>query len=478
MVFLAMCASLWTTAVVLLFIYPRDVYIRWVGAIFLIGGCSGCAVSIQSVILPFMQRHGLDSETSAEFLGQVSFILMNVQLHFLSYACLMSSILFCRLFAGRLLWVAGVLLLLPSLILLTCERLMAVSVIELQVLRIYAGAYMGASFILYIYGCVAEVKPRAKYNQLRTTALYIPVILWIYVSYYLNVDRIQLDNGRLTIIGNSWWQYNYVIIFLLLAAMFFLGIRYGILGIKLRFERHLYDHSTRALTHGTSILNHSLKNEIQKIIYLNDRVQSQLEADQYDKAAWSIDQLSPITSHMLRMTEQIKEKADTIILRESDTGIVGLLEASLMSLQPIADARDIRIVKHYECDVVVRCDPLHISEVFGNLCMNALEAMEDGKGLLRIRLYMRKQMLVIEVSDNGSGMSPEQLERIFTPFFTSKKGPHHYGLGLSYCYGVMRESRGSIKVVQTAPGQGTTFAVTFPKRKVIIGHSHSHLPSR
>ncbi|MCQ6557600.1 sensor histidine kinase [Paenibacillus mendelii] len=467
MLIVVMFASLWATAVVLLLIYPRDVYTRWVSAMFLTGGCSGCAVSIHAVMIPFMHRNGFDTVTSDGLLGLISFNLMSIQLHFLSYACLMSSIVFNKSLAGRPLWLAGVLLLLPPLGLLVFEQWAPGFVIELQILRIYAGVYIGSSFILYILGCTREMNRRAKYNQFRTTALYIPVLLWIYVSYYLNVDRIQLDNGGLTIVGSGWWRYNYAIIFLLLAAMVFFGLRYGILGIKLIFERHLYDHSMKTLTQGTSILNHSLKNEIQKIVYLSERIQSQLGDDHYDKAVWSIDQLFPITSHMLRMVEQMKEKADIITLRENNVRIAELLDVSLMSLQPMTDIKHIRVHKQYECDPVVQCDPLHISEAFSNLCMNALEAMEDGKGVLCIRLYMSKKMPVIEISDNGTGIPPEQVDRIFTPFFTSKKGPNHYGLGLSYCYGVLQKSGGSIKVVQTAPGQGTTFAMTLPKRKVI-----------
>lgn len=465
MLYMAMFVSLWATAAALLLIYPRDVYTRWVSAMFFIGGCSGCALSIHSVVVPMMNRYGWISEAADDVIGPVSLGLMAAQLHFLSYTGLMGSMAFSRAVEGRAFRVAGVLLLAPPLLLFLFGQWMAAGTIHLDILRIYAGIYIGASFLFYISGCVRETDLRMKYNQIRTAALYIPVMLWIYLSYYLTVDRVQLDAGGLAIIGRGWWQYNYAAVFLLLAAMIVIGVRYGILGIRLIFERRLYVSSMRALTEGTSILNHSLKNEIQKITYLNERIRSQLLADEYDLAVRSVDQLFPITGHMLQMADQIKEKADTITLRETEVRIVGLLDAALAALKPMADAKNVRVVKQYECNMVLRCDPLHLSEVFSNLCLNALEAMEDGTGRLYIRLYMDKRTPVIEVEDNGSGIPPELAERIFDPFFTSKKGPGHYGLGLSYCYSVMQACGGSVKIVRTAPGQGTTFALAFPKRK-------------
>jgi signal transduction histidine kinase len=68
-------------------------------------------------------------------------------------------------------------------------------------------------------------------------------------------------------------------------------------------------------------------------------------------------------------------------------------------------------------------------------------------------------LVVLEVSDNGPGIPPEALPKIFDPFYTTK--PQGTGLGLSVTYKIIRDHRGTIDV-QSRPGQGTTFVLTFP----------------
>jgi two-component system nitrogen regulation sensor histidine kinase GlnL len=68
-------------------------------------------------------------------------------------------------------------------------------------------------------------------------------------------------------------------------------------------------------------------------------------------------------------------------------------------------------------------------------------------------------MVAVEVGDNGPGIPPEQLEQLFTPFFTTKSSGT--GLGLPICQKIVAEHRGMIKV-ESEPGRGTTFVVLLP----------------
>jgi two-component system NtrC family sensor kinase len=67
----------------------------------------------------------------------------------------------------------------------------------------------------------------------------------------------------------------------------------------------------------------------------------------------------------------------------------------------------------------------------------------------------------ITVTDNGSGISPENLARVFTPFFTTKAVGKGTGLGLAVCYGIINHMGGTIQVSST-PGRGTTFTIRLP----------------
>ena len=107
-------------------------------------------------------------------------------------------------------------------------------------------------------------------------------------------------------------------------------------------------------------------------------------------------------------------------------------------------------------------DPSQLQQVLTNLVFNALEAMPRG-GRLNISGGHTDggAQVWLEFSDTGEGISPENLPRIFEPFFSTKTRGHGVGLGLSMVYGIVQEHRGTVEV-QSQPGQGATFRVVLP----------------
>jgi len=111
-------------------------------------------------------------------------------------------------------------------------------------------------------------------------------------------------------------------------------------------------------------------------------------------------------------------------------------------------------------------DGSQLQQVVMNLVLNGAEATrKKGAGRLRVstRATERKQEVVLEVRDDGEGMSPELKERIFEPFFTTKDEGKGVGLGLAVVYGIVQAHGGDIEVEST-PGKGTLFRVTLPVR--------------
>jgi signal transduction histidine kinase len=101
-----------------------------------------------------------------------------------------------------------------------------------------------------------------------------------------------------------------------------------------------------------------------------------------------------------------------------------------------------------------------LQQVFLNLFLNARDAMDAG-GTLSVRAWSESGFARIDVADNGQGISPENLERIYDPFFTTKAARKGTGLGLSVTYGIVREHGGSIEV-ESHPGAGSRFRVELP----------------
>ena len=103
-----------------------------------------------------------------------------------------------------------------------------------------------------------------------------------------------------------------------------------------------------------------------------------------------------------------------------------------------------------------------LQQVFTNLILNAVQAMPEG-GTLTIDSRMSEDLKAVKISftDTGVGIPEENLDKIFEPFFTSKKVGEGTGLGLSVSYGLIKNHGGEIKV-KSKENQGTTFTVILP----------------
>ena len=124
----------------------------------------------------------------------------------------------------------------------------------------------------------------------------------------------------------------------------------------------------------------------------------------------------------------------------------------------------------------VMADATQIEQVLLNLCTNAIYAIGRRKGTIRVELDyskrsrnaagerrggLRGQHIKLTVSDTGTGMSEDVLQRVFEPFFTTKPVGQGTGLGLSVVHGIMRAHQGSVSV-KSVPGQGSAFTLFFP----------------
>lgn len=109
-------------------------------------------------------------------------------------------------------------------------------------------------------------------------------------------------------------------------------------------------------------------------------------------------------------------------------------------------------------------DPHQLRQVFINLINNAQQALETdrpgGAILVRVRLIDPTTVRVV-IEDNGPGIAPEHLSRVFDPFFSTKPTGKGTGLGLSICYGIIKEHEGQIRV-ESPPGCGARFLIDLP----------------
>lgn len=102
-----------------------------------------------------------------------------------------------------------------------------------------------------------------------------------------------------------------------------------------------------------------------------------------------------------------------------------------------------------------------MEQVFLNLIINALQAMPDDGGELRIEIERTDDLVIVRVQDTGEGIPEENLPKVFDPFFTTREESGGTGLGLSIIFGIVEKHDGRIEV-ESEVGQGTTFTLRFP----------------
>lgn len=123
---------------------------------------------------------------------------------------------------------------------------------------------------------------------------------------------------------------------------------------------------------------------------------------------------------------------------------------------------NISVIKEYGDIPPILCHPGKLNQVIMNILINAIHALgSNSDGKIQIKTQKVNNSITLSIKDNGVGIKKENLDKIFTPFFTTKKVGLGTGLGLSISYSIIRELEGNISVV-SEQGKGAEFVVTLP----------------
>jgi signal transduction histidine kinase len=131
---------------------------------------------------------------------------------------------------------------------------------------------------------------------------------------------------------------------------------------------------------------------------------------------------------------------------------------------------DVEIVQDIPQDVILHLDAQRMQQVFLNLLMNALQAIQTPPGQIRIaaRSDEDQEEAVVVIEDTGVGIPERDLPRVFDPFFTTKEVGAGTGLGLSIAYGILQKHEGTI-TVESREAEGTRFVIRLPLKPAATG---------
>lgn len=163
------------------------------------------------------------------------------------------------------------------------------------------------------------------------------------------------------------------------------------------------------------------------------------------------------TLRLDRYLENLQSRLSKLKLEEGDLNEI--LENNCQLMQMDFKERNVTLLKslapglpHCMIDVV------RIHEVFLNILQNSIEALNKD-GMVKVKTWEDTGKICVEISDNGGGISKEQMNKIFTPFFTTKE--HGSGLGLAFAHRIIKDHGGNISVT-SSEGKGATFLVSLP----------------
>jgi len=127
-----------------------------------------------------------------------------------------------------------------------------------------------------------------------------------------------------------------------------------------------------------------------------------------------------------------------------------------------ATGRPVQIDLELTGDGVLECVPEEFNQVISNLVQNAIEAAPEIGGRVRVRAFREEDNIVFSVKDNGPGVRAEDIQRIFTPFFTTKGPGRGMGMGPTICWRVIQSLGGTLEV---RPGLGAEFVIRVPRKQ-------------
>ena len=211
-----------------------------------------------------------------------------------------------------------------------------------------------------------------------------------------------------------------------------------------------------------------ITDETKKIIDLyNDNQMKREDLENYLEIMWdtsdmilkNLDNASELISNFKQVAvDRTDNKRRKFKLKE-------YLKDILVSLKPKLKNTKHKVKIHGPDDLEVDTFPGVISQIITNLTVNSLRHAfeEKEQGTIKINVIEEDKVIKLLYSDNGRGMAPEEQEKIFDPFYTTKRGQGGTGLGLNLVYNLVTSTLNGKIECKSALGEGTTFIILFPK---------------
>ena len=225
-------------------------------------------------------------------------------------------------------------------------------------------------------------------------------------------------------------------------------------------KQYLHAEKLSAIGKLSACIAHEFNNPLQGVITILKGVRKRAILEEEDKQL-----MDAAISESNRMKDLIRSLQDFNRPSSGRQVLIDLhksLDSLLLLHKRDLQEKQISVILDYAKELpLVMAVPDQIKQVLLNLLTNAADACQQSGGVITITTWQEGGRVAVAIKDTGIGINPEDLERIFQPFYTTKNEVKGTGLGLSVSHGIIKKHQGEIRV-DSQPGEGATFTVLLP----------------
>lgn len=332
------------------------------------------------------------------------------------------------------------------------------------------------SFVIVSVVNLTKISVSVKNNYLKHKVLGMNISLFILFCLYISIfywapETIVILRGNLPAYVNDYSYQTYVALQIYpsnliyyfyptlslfsFAAIIFALYKYNILKF-VNLQQSLQANANIKIEQLSSAVSHMVKN---KLIEINILIKNAANTDDKSLIMENLKNIEHIGEELKCKLDEMNSKNRQITFHFD---IININQAVKSAVNKIKFPSQIVVktnipISPLEC----YADKYHLSEAIINIITNAIEAIGENQGKIDISVYTEQGWNIISITDNGPGIPPKRLKKIFVPFFSTKSTSKNWGIGLTYCYKIMKAHKG-ILLVDSKLNEGTKFNIMLP----------------